>query len=83
MKKDSDNFRSSATVRIVRRLREKGAALVIYEPSAGSDVVEGIRVVRDLSEFKRVSDVIVANRFDGQLEDVRDKVYTRDLFQCG
>ena len=82
MKADSDNFRHSSILGIMRRLEKRGVRMVIYEPAVKADSFLGIRIVRDLEEFKQISDVIVANRYDRQLEDVKDKIYTRDLFQC-
>ena len=80
MKADSDNFRHSSILGIMRRLEKRGVRMVIYEPAVKADSFLGIRIVRDLEEFKQISDVIVAN--DRQLEDVKEKIYTRDLFQC-
>lgn len=82
MKADSDNFRHSSILGIMRRLEKRGVRMVIYEPAVKADSFLGIRIVRDLEEFKQISDVIVANRYDRQLEDVKEKIYTRDLFQC-
>lgn len=82
MKVDSDNFRHSSILGIMRRLEKRGVRMVIYEPAVKADSFLGIRIVRDLEEFKQISDVIVANRYDRQLEDVKEKIYTRDLFQC-
>ena len=81
-KADSDNFRHSSMLGIMRRLEKRGVRMVIYEPAVKADSFLGIRIVRDLEEFKQISDVIVANRYDRQLEDVKEKIYTRDLFQC-
>ena len=82
MKADSDNFLHSSILGIMRRLEKRGVRMVIYEPAVKADSFLGIRIVRDLEEFKQISDVIVANRYDRQLEDVKEKIYTRDLFQC-
>ena len=82
MKADSDNFRHSSILGIMRRLEKRGVRMVIYEPAVKADSFLGIRIVRDLEEFKQISDVIVANRYDRQLEGVKEKIYTRDLFQC-
>lgn len=80
MKSNSDNFRESSVQDIMKRLRMKGAAIVIYEPSLCADTFEGSRVIRSLAEFKEMCDVILANRYDEELHDVKDKIYTRDLY---
>lgn len=80
MKAGSDNFRSSSVLGIMSRLEEKGIELLVYEPMFKDEVFFNSRVIQDLDEFKRLSEVIVANRKSGALEDVGFKVYTRDLF---
>lgn len=81
MKSNSDNFRASAIQGVMKRLVDKGLQVVIYEPTLTSDNFEGYTVIHDVDAFKSMSSVIVANRFDSILEDVSDKIYTRDLFK--
>ena len=81
MKANSDNFRASSIRGVIRRMKEAGAEVVIYEPTHTSDEFEGIKVVHDLETFKSMSEVIVANRMELPLDDVQSKVYTRDLYR--
>lgn len=80
MKTNSDNFRYSAIRGVMRRIQEKGIELIVYEPTLKEDSFCGFRVIQDLEEFKKTADVVAANRITEELNDIQEKVYTRDIY---
>ncbi|MCI5838972.1 MAG: nucleotide sugar dehydrogenase [Peptoniphilaceae bacterium] len=81
MKKGSDNFRKSAVFDIISILKRKNVKVVVFEPTIKEDEFEDLKIIHNLSEFKNISDIIIANRKDKDLKDVEDKIYTKDIFE--
>ena len=83
MKSDSDNFREAAVIDIIEYLRAKDVEVIIYEPLIKEDKFMEFQVIKSLEKFKEKSDLIIANRYSDELENVKYKVYTRDIFREG
>ena len=80
MKSNSDNFRDSSIQGIIKRVKESGIEVIIFEPNCKEDIFFGSKIVRDFDDFIRISDIVVTNRFYTELTNYKDKIYTRDIF---
>jgi UDPglucose 6-dehydrogenase len=80
MKTGSDNFRSSAIQCIIERIKAKGIEVIIYEPTLDAEEFFHSKVIKDIDKFKQMSDIVVANRLEKNIDDIKNKVYTRDIF---
>ena len=79
MKSNSDNYRESAILGIIQRLKDKNVDIIIYEPQINQNELEGLKVVKKINDFINKSEIIIANRYHPELDKVKDKVYTRDI----